>query len=69
MSYQSKLLNERQAAEYLGVSPYLLQRWRCQQTGPDYVRMGGRNGRAIRYPQSALDSWIDANTIKMGGVV
>jgi hypothetical protein len=68
-NFKSSLLPEKQAAEYLGISVYLLQRWRCQLKGPDFVRVGGPNGKAIRYRKSVLDAWIDANTVRMGRVV
>jgi predicted DNA-binding transcriptional regulator AlpA len=64
-----RLLTEKQAAEYLGVSVYLLQRMRSRGMGPDYVRVGGRKGRAIRYSLDALDAWIEQNTVKTGGAV
>jgi predicted DNA-binding transcriptional regulator AlpA len=64
-----RLLTEKQAAHYLGVSVYLLQRWRSQNRGPQYVRVGGSNGRAIRYRQSALDAWIEINTVETGSAV
>lgn len=67
--FSNSLLNEHEAAKYLGISPYLLQRWRCQLKGPDYVRVGGPNGKAIRYRKSVLDAWIDANTVRMGRAV
>ena len=57
------LLHERDAADYLGVSVYLLQRWRCNKAGPSYVRIGGPNGRAIRYELQELDRWIEVNRV------
>ena len=66
---QSSLLHEKRAAEYLGISVYLLQRWRCQLKGPDFVRVGGPKGKAIRYRKSVLDAWIEANTVRMGRAV
>jgi len=64
-----RLLTEKQAANYLGISVYLLQRWRWQVKGPDFVRVGGPGGKAIRYKKTVLDAWIDANTVHMGRAV
>ena len=63
---RDELLFERDAAEFLRVSVFQLQRWRWKGEGPDYVRVGGPSGRAIRYTGSALNSWIEANTIRNG---
>ncbi len=63
----NRLVTEKQAAEYLGISVYLLQRWRCQLRGPDFVRVGGPYGKAIRYKRSTLDDWVETNTVRAGG--
>ena len=52
------LVTEREAARILAVSKRTLQAWRMKGCGPPFVRVG----RAIRYRQSALDAWINANT-------
>ncbi len=55
-----RLLNERTAARYLGVSQSFLSKSRCRGTltnhtpGPPYVQAG----RAIRYAVADLDGWI-----------
>jgi predicted DNA-binding transcriptional regulator AlpA len=36
------LLSQRQAAEYLGVSPRTLERWRVTGDGPSYIKLGRR---------------------------
>jgi hypothetical protein len=57
------LLDERDAARILGVSVSWLQRKRCQGGGPDFIRVGGPTGRAVRYRVSDLHRWMDENTV------
>lgn len=53
------LLAERDAADYLRISVYWLQKVRSQgRPGPDVTLIG----RAVRYRQSALDRYIAENT-------
>jgi predicted DNA-binding transcriptional regulator AlpA len=51
-----KLLPPELAAEMLGVSKASLAHWRCDGTGPVFVKIGGRVG----YDPSDLRSWIEA---------
>jgi hypothetical protein len=55
---QRALLTTREAAEYLARKPQTLTNWRCQRIGPKYTGAG----KGIRYRQSDLDAWLDANT-------
>lgn len=50
------LLDEEQAADYLGLSPRTLQNFRVRGGGPDYVKLGAR---AVRYRLSDLDEFIE----------
>ena len=56
-----KLLHERDASEYLGISISWLQKARCHDYGPCYIKIGGKNGRAVRYKQADLDKWLEQN--------
>lgn len=58
------LLHTRDAAKILGVSPAWLERKRWEGQPPEYVRVGGPNGRAIRYRKSDLLKYIENNTVK-----
>ena len=49
---------EKSAADYLGVTPSCLRRWRRLGIGPSWVRCG----RLVRYRQSALETYIAENT-------
>jgi hypothetical protein len=59
------VLDERDAATYVGMSCAFLRRARMTgrtrsgSTGPDYVRIPG--GRGIRYRVADLDAWLAAN--------
>jgi hypothetical protein len=57
------LLYESDAAKILCVSPARLRRWRWEGDGPLYVRVGGPNGRAVRYRASDLKRWMADNTV------
>ena len=53
------LLSEVQVSDLLFISIRTLQTWRCQGTGPAFVRAG----RAIRYQRGDLLSWVAANRV------
>lgn len=53
----TNLLNETQAAEYLGLSVRTLQAWRVRGGQVAYARLG----RCIRYRLEDLDDWIKSN--------
>jgi uncharacterized protein YjcR len=50
----------REAAEYLGVSPNTLNNWRVQGKSPKYSKASGKNGM-IFYTQASLVNWLDSN--------
>lgn len=45
----------RDAAEYCGMSPSVLNHLRIEGGGPHYIRIG----RRVRYLQEDLDAWLD----------
>ena len=56
-----RVFGERDAGRYLGgerhpVSERTLQRWRLEGIGPKFLKLG----RLVRYRQSDLDRWVDA---------
>ncbi len=54
----SVLFNEGQASEYLGNIPTkTLQRWRLEGSHLPYVKLG----KAVRYRQEDLDSYVNDN--------
>lgn len=48
------MLDERQAAQLLGLSPATLRRWRCDRQGPAYIKAG----RAVHYTREDIDRWL-----------
>ena len=55
---RSALLNAKEAAEYLKLSYYTLEKWRTRKQGLPYVKIGTR----VFYRQSDLDNWLASNT-------
>lgn len=54
----SRLLNEYQAAGYLGLAVATLRRWRWSGDGPAYVKLGKARGSAVRYSPQALADFV-----------
>jgi hypothetical protein len=50
------LYTQRQAADYLRLSPRTLERYRCYGGGPRFCKLG----RRTMYRESDLRSWVDA---------
>ena len=53
MNDERAYLSVREAAEYLGLSPRTLDRYRVSGDGPVFYRFGGR----VRYRREDLDGW------------
>lgn len=49
------LLNEKQAAEILGLSPRTLQKWRVIGGGPGFCKLLG----AVRYSRADLNEFVE----------
>jgi len=58
-------LNQRQAAEAIGVSSTTLILWRRDGFGPQYIKVekGGKRGRVL-YPKTEIAEWLSRSTIK-----
>ena len=50
------VLNEKQAAEYLGKKPGTLRQWRSDCKGPAYHK----KDRQIMYKKTDLDAWLES---------
>ena len=61
-----RLVHERDAAKFLNVSVAWLQRQRWLGTGPIWIRVGGPQGRAVRYRYADLQAWIESNAVSGG---
>jgi predicted DNA-binding transcriptional regulator AlpA len=51
------LIHEIHAARFLGVSARALQKWRCDGSGPKFVRV---SARCIRYRRRDLIEWAES---------
>ncbi len=58
---QEKLLDEKGAARFLGLSVYTLRNWRHQLRPPNYVKLGGR---AVRYRLDDLEEFIEKSWVR-----
>lgn len=52
-----QLLTTEELAKRLRVNPSTVRRWRLDDVGPGYVRVGS----VYRYPVSAVEAWIAAS--------
>jgi hypothetical protein len=57
---KESLLTEKQAADYLKVTPRYLQYKRMAGGGPHYVKL---SHRCVRYTKNSLDNHITSNEI------
>jgi hypothetical protein len=62
-----RLLHTSEAADWLRVSPDWLARHRWAGTGPAFIRVGGKYGRAVRYRLFDLQAWIEENRVTSNG--
>ena len=58
--YYDQLLNEVEAAEFLGYTIRALQNWRVRGGGPRFVKV---SARSVRYQRRFLLDWITAHTV------
>ena len=56
-----RLVGQKEAAEYLGLSEATMERDRWRGGNIPYIRVGPR---AIRYDLEQLNEYIDRNTVK-----
>ncbi|WP_286830219.1 MULTISPECIES: helix-turn-helix domain-containing protein [Kordiimonas] len=52
------MLTTQDAAQYLGLAPATLNKWRVYRTGPGFLKLG----RAVRYRRADLDDYLSSNT-------
>ena len=58
-----QLLDTRQTAQRLGISPEKLRRWRMQGRGPQWCRL---DGFSVRYRASDLLEWEASRLVDRG---
>ncbi len=63
---ENKIMNEKEAAQYIGLSLSYLQHDRCygelekRKPGPAYLKLG----RSVRYLQKDLDAWLEKSRVQ-----
>ena len=55
---KTQLMNHREAATYLGVTPNTLRKWRGSDGLPCV-----QNGSTVRYDPSELDTWLRVHAV------
>lgn len=55
------LLTTRDAAAYLSLSPKSLERYRCEGTGPQYIKLGTGRRASVRYRKADLEAWVTSS--------
>lgn len=58
--YYDCLIDERQAAVFLGYTIRALQNWRVRGGGPKFIRV---SARSIRYRRRDLIDWTESNLV------
>jgi len=58
--YLYQLINEYEAAAYIGHSVRALRNWRVRGGGPRFVKI---SGRSVRYRRIDLDKWIESRLV------
>jgi predicted DNA-binding transcriptional regulator AlpA len=53
-----RLINEKEAAQFLGYSVRTLQNWRVRGGGPDFIKV---SSRSIRYRRRDLIAWSESH--------
>lgn len=54
------LLDTKEAAPRIGVSPGTLENWRTQGVGPKFIKTAGKRGRVL-YDPDDIQVWKEAN--------
>lgn len=55
--YLDSLINEIEAAAFLGYSVRALQNWRVRGGGPRFVKV---SARSVRYRRRDLNAWVES---------
>lgn len=59
-SENDRLMDTDQLSEYLQVPAKTIKWWRRRHEGPPFIKV---NGRLVRYRLSAVDEWLDGQTV------
>lgn len=58
---QGQLMNDKQAAKFLGVATQTVRNWRTRRQGPDYIKMV----RAVRYTERDLLKYLESRKVRV----
>jgi hypothetical protein len=64
---KEELLSPKDVHAEYGFSPQTLANWRWTNTGPDYIKTSPGRGGRIKYRRSAIEQWLQAQTVRTGG--
>jgi predicted DNA-binding transcriptional regulator AlpA len=67
MMNRDQLLTPRQVHAEYGFTPQTLANWRWMGMGPDFIKQTPGKGGRIKYRRSAIEQWLEAQTVQMGG--
>ena len=59
MTNDETLLTTKEVADFVGLSPYTIARYRVKGTGPKYFYLGKKT---IRYKKDDVEAWLDMVT-------
>jgi predicted DNA-binding transcriptional regulator AlpA len=57
------MMSPTQVGEFLGVSTITLKGWRRDGKGPQYVKLGDGPNATVRYPRSAVRTYLAERTV------
>lgn len=57
MTTNNRILTIEETANYLSMSQQTLADWRCDGTGPRYIKFG----RTVRYDLADIHEWLESN--------
>lgn len=60
VDYMDRLIDEKEAASFLGYTVRALQNWRLRGGGPKFVKV---SARSVRYRRRDLFAWIEVHTV------
>jgi predicted DNA-binding transcriptional regulator AlpA len=62
-SYETIILTEQEAAEYLGIQAKTLQKWRLAKKGPKHIQI---SSKLVRYRVEDIEHWLLKDSDRKG---
>lgn len=57
----SDMLDQKEAAPLIGVSPFTLNRWRHERFGPPFIRI---SARCVKYRRGDVETWLERRRVE-----